>query len=618
MIRTPCRNGRTFTLGFGALLPALAFVACTEQEKPTGQLVLALQTDLALPKDIDTVRIQVRSNGRDHFDRSYPFGPGENKIPATLTLLAGDDPKQPFELRVLAFRQGEIRTLSKTITTIPAERTALLRVPIQWFCYRQAEAGGELEFRSTCETSDGPDSACLGGTCVDANVDSKELPDFEPEVVFGGGESATDPEAECFPTETCFDAGLDVVPDADCVVEVPDSSPERLNFAVVTAMAGICSASTGACYVPLDRTRELGGWTEIEAEGSATPRYALPAAVCERLEDGRGLRVRATRACSAKTASRPTCGEWSSVSTPADDTGAAGESGVGGADGGGEGGTPGTSNGGVGGDVSTAGDGGAGGAGSGLGGTSQGGSGGAVAGTAGVDGGGGTPGLGGGGGTAGIGGGSTAGVGAVGGSGGTSAPFCAGMEDPEFALLLDDLEDGDITLAAPRDGSWFAYGAGNPSDTTPPLDAFTPTLGAGSGSMYGAALSGNFLAGNPTGIGFTIDQEGSQTCTFDGQQYSAISFEYHSTTALRVLVLDEQRTEPVCSGECVGNAIELPSSASYTNVEVTFDQLDYGTPGGTLDRERLIQIRFEPPSQSDGSFEFAIDNVAFTQVIGTR
>jgi hypothetical protein len=192
------------------------------------------------------------------------------------------------------------------------------------------------------------------------------------------------------------------------------------------------------------------------------------------------------------------------------------------------------------------------------------------------------------------------------------------MEDPDFALLLDDLEDGDITLAAPRDGRWFAYGDGIPSDTTPPLDGFTPTLGAGSGSMYGAALSGSLLAGNATGIGFTIDEEASRTCTFDGQQYSGISFEYHSTTPLRVLVSDEQRAEPVCSGGCAGNAIELPASGSYANAEIAFDELDLGTPGGTLDRERLIEIRFEPPSDTDSSFEFAVDNVAFTQVIGAR
>lgn len=604
------RTRRSSTLAVAGAFLALAFVACSEKQPAKGQLVLALSTDLALPKDVDTVRIQVRANGRDRFDRSYPFGPDENKIPATLTLVAGDDPTQPIEVRVLAFRQGEIRTLSKTITTIPEERTAMLRVPIQWFCYRQAEAGGDDEFRSTCETDNGPDSACVGGSCVDAKVDSKMLPEFEPEVVFGGGADAEDPGAECFATEACFDAGIDVTPDEHCVVEVPDSSVDRLNFAVVTAMAGICSGTTGACYVPLDHTPELGGWSELDDGEAGVPRYALPQAVCERLADGRGLRVRATRECAAKTASRPTCGEWSSVNAPADDLGAAGANGVAGAandDGGAAGETGATQGGGgaggafgasgAGGDVSLGGGSGLGGGGSAQGGMDGGGQGGAGSGRGGSAGGGGT-----------AGGTSTAGTGGV----PPEEAFCSGVS--EFGIPIDDLEDRNTTLLAPRDGIWFAYTDGTSSDLTPSVAAFEPTLEAGSGSMYAAALAGSGFTDYGAGIGFALDMEGGRICLYDGQQYSGMQFQYRSITPLEFMVLDDQRTEPVCSGTCFGSALTLPANTEFVPVEVSFDDLGYGEPGAILDRSRITQVRFQAPAGA--AFDFAVDDLAFTQLIG--
>ncbi len=614
MLLRDFRTSRRFTLAAGGALLTFAFAACSDKQPPKGQLVLALNTDLALPKDIDTVRIQVRANGVDRFDRSYPFGPNENKIPATLTLVAGDDPKQPVEVRVLAFRQGEIRTLSKTITTIPEQRTAMLRVPIQWFCYRQAEAGGDDEFRSTCEADNGPDSACLGGTCVDAKVDSAMLPPFEPEVVFGGGESADDPSAECFPTEACFDAGVDVTPDDDCVVELPDSAADRLNFAVVTAGAGICSGVSADCYVPLDHTPELGGWSELEGGDGDVRRYALPQAVCERIEDGRALSVRATRACAAKTASRPTCGEWSSVTEPAEPVGAGGASGDGGAGNGpdgdaGEAGSPSVSGGapGAGGDGSEGGTGGvAGTSGSGgiaSGGTSQGGT---------SQGGGGTGGTSGTGGVGGSAGAATAGA-SMGGTGGAPPQsFCEGPS--EFGIPIDDLEDGDNVIAAPRDGYWFAYSDGTSNVLSPTIEDFAPAPGIGVAESYAVGLEGSGFTDYGAGIGFTLDTEGDQICLYDGQQYSGMQFQYRSSTPLQVLVVDEQHSEPACSDGCSGNALTLPSSNELVPVEINFDELDYGVPPELLDRSRLTQIRFQAPPNAD--FDFVVDDLSFTQVIG--
>lgn len=191
-------------------------------------------------------------------------------------------------------------------------------------------------------------------------------------------------------------------------------------------------------------------------------------------------------------------------------------------------------------------------------------------------------------------------------------PFCTGVS--EFGIAIDDFEDGDNTLLAPRDGVWFAYSDGTSDDLTPSIAAFQPTLGAGSGSMYGAALAGSGFTNYGAGVGFTLDMEGDRTCLYDGQQYSGVQFQYRSATPLQLLVLDDQRTEPVCSGTCFGNSFTLPASTEFAPAEVTLDELDYGVPESTLDRARITQIRFQAPAGVP--FDFAVDDLAFTQLIG--
>src|SRR5687768_7895966 len=140
--------------------------------------MLALQTDMELPKDVSSVRILVLVNGAARFDRTYPVGPDGAKIPATLAIVAGDDPSTPVEIKVLAFRGGDARTLNRTITTIPESRVALLRVPIEWLCDGfVTDTGDEADdYASSCEPDGDRERACAGGECRDVFVDVAELP----------------------------------------------------------------------------------------------------------------------------------------------------------------------------------------------------------------------------------------------------------------------------------------------------------------------------------------------------------------------------------------------------------------------------------------------------------
>jgi hypothetical protein len=294
------------------LLPG--FGCSGEKENAKGQIMLALQSDMSLPEDVDQVRIQVFVQGATRFDQTYVVGSDRTaaKMPSTLGLVASDDPSEPVEIRVLGLRGGQARTLNKTITTIPESRIAMLRVPIQWLCDEQVEQLDEDVFVSTCPDDDeGEEQACVAGECKPVFVASSSLPSFDPELVFGGAKSAGEGGA-CFPTEDCFDRGFEVVPDADCVVSLPLTEDETPSFALVTASDGMCSEPSGRCYVPLDRSEDFGWFEDEESEGGAR-RFVLPSAACARLDDGAALALWSTRACETKTPELPPCGPWCSV-----------------------------------------------------------------------------------------------------------------------------------------------------------------------------------------------------------------------------------------------------------------------------------------------------------------
>lgn len=312
-----------------ALLACMALTACKADEPPVrGQLMVVLQTDMSLPKDVTQVKILVKRGGRPYHDKNYIIAPGENwvsKLPATLAVVAAvDDPTPPVEVTVVGLRKTEARVFAQAVTTIPERRTATLFVPIQWLCEGQVrtlpQAAG---YASTCEPKGGDAYACRAGTCENVEVDESELKDYDPSDVFGG---ADDPkQGLCFETVQCFESGFPVVPNDACIVEVEVPEGFQLNLALLnpTNGDGICDRERTSCYIPLDRDSRFG-WNYVRGtNASSSPvRAQLPKAVCEKLASGAIERVHGTVACATKTLRFPTCGPWSSVddSIDVDDT----------------------------------------------------------------------------------------------------------------------------------------------------------------------------------------------------------------------------------------------------------------------------------------------------------
>jgi hypothetical protein len=286
----------------GAMFCAVGLVHCSaNKEPPKGELMLSVQTDMAIPKDVDRVRLEVSKYGNLIFGNDYQVGSGGLQVPATIALMAGDDPSAPVRIRMVVRQGGKARLQREAVTTVPPNRIALLRLPIGWLCYDRAIETTPGQVESTCPTG----QTCVAGTCASTTVDVGTLPDYRAEDVYGGGSEKG--EGTCLDTLPCFAAGASVPVDtATCTIDKPVVSGSGTNVAIVLRAGGAGICGREACLVPLDAGSN-GGWTE------QTGRITLPGAVCDAIAAGKAAGVALTTACETKTAAIPTCGPWSSI-----------------------------------------------------------------------------------------------------------------------------------------------------------------------------------------------------------------------------------------------------------------------------------------------------------------
>jgi hypothetical protein len=285
------------TLALGA-----ATVASCKAPVPIGELMLVLQTDMSLPKDVDSLKIEVLVRGDTRFSQSFEkLGNEESlKIPASLGVTIGDktDPTTPITLRISAFQQGKARVLRETVTTVPADRLAAVRLPIQWLCWNQVKDDGMGHVDTSCPSG----QTCVAGSCKEKTVDSSKLSDYKDSDVFGGGTGKGD--GVCFDTATCFGAAADAPVDmATCSI----TASGDVNVAIRVDSAGICGPS--GCFVTVDAKSDFG-W-----QPGPNGTLVLPKAVCDRITTGLAAGVSVapvSSACPLKTEGVPACGPWSS------------------------------------------------------------------------------------------------------------------------------------------------------------------------------------------------------------------------------------------------------------------------------------------------------------------
>ncbi len=311
----------------GALLIGLGVIASSCSAKSRGLVMLAIQTDLSLPKDIDRIRVEVLyvDSGAFAFQQDFDQIGEEGRIllPATIGFTAPKDPSRAVKIRVIASRGSDegVRVLREIVTTVPVDRTATLPVLIQFLCDGSGEperdaAGnikrddsGKVIVKSSCPEG----LTCVSGSCKENALDPEGLADYAPAEIFGGGTG--DGDGQCFDVAACFDGAARVALDLDTFAKGGDAAlcqaklGAGLNVAIETQGAGICSRSR--CFVALDAESE-NGW-----KSGASGTIVLPPRVCELALAGEivGLVASAPNvtSCPKKEPSIPTCGPWSSA-----------------------------------------------------------------------------------------------------------------------------------------------------------------------------------------------------------------------------------------------------------------------------------------------------------------
>lgn len=315
---------RRLPLALRVLFACILMQACKADEPPVrGQLMVVLQTDMSLPKDVTKVKIQIKRDGQLYHDKDYVIAPGQKwiaKLPGTLAVVASvDNPTPRVEVIVIGLRNTEARVFAKSVTTIPENRTATLFVPIQWLCEGFVRVlPGEAGVESSCSESGGKERACRAGACELVTVDESTLDDYDEEDVFGGAEQGSK-AGQCFDTAACFGAGFSVAPNEDCIVELAVPEGYGLNFGLLNpenedGIEFTKGPREGDRLVPLDKSR-LFGWDYVKGTNAkSTPvRVQLPKGVCSRLEDREFEAVVASLSCESKTLTYPTCGPWTDL-----------------------------------------------------------------------------------------------------------------------------------------------------------------------------------------------------------------------------------------------------------------------------------------------------------------
>jgi hypothetical protein len=278
------------------LLSAICAVACgdSSESRSLARLYVALTSDLAVPKDITRVTVQVvRGDVPESGDvlLETELTGDELKLPAAIPVAIAGSEEVAVAVRVKAWQgsgaDAALRVVADRRTTVPAKGTIVLEVPLHWLCdqFGAALPGG---ISGAC----GAGMTCVAGACEDAWVDPASLPPYTPDLYEAGG---------CFDAVACFNgvAATDSLDLETCSAPYPSTVGVGVNVALqLNAGDGACTSEH--CWIVLNGF-STAGWSK---QGD---RLVLPPSVCDRIatQQVRGVVVSTT--CPTKTSSIGVC-----------------------------------------------------------------------------------------------------------------------------------------------------------------------------------------------------------------------------------------------------------------------------------------------------------------------
>lgn len=283
-----------FALGSLAVL-GLAALSCSGAKNT--EIMVAIQTNLGVPKDLNALTVEVFSGGQRIAGDTYVVGPTELRLPATIGIVPDDPSKLSTVDVVVTGRLSDEpdetarkpRIVRRARVTFARDRVGLLRIPLHFACYDQPSC---------------PDGqTCVAGACEPIpQIDGASLPAYSPELVFGAGGS-NEQLGACWNATQCLATTTPLVARDRCTFALPTGSdPSRLSVVLAKAGGALGFCGGGTCRVPADRDpRE--GWDWADASQSA---IRLSPGVCDKVHLD-GMTVETTNLCASKVAELPLC-----------------------------------------------------------------------------------------------------------------------------------------------------------------------------------------------------------------------------------------------------------------------------------------------------------------------
>jgi len=225
-------RARAVALGMCAMLAGGAWGGCSPTKAT--ELVPGVSTQIQVPRNLHSVRVDVQANGRTVFCSFYDVTNGQVALPATLGLVSATSPETQVIVDIRGYdapgamgtdisncEQGAPvgapmnyptggpgpRVLRRSIQTYVGGRILFLPMPISYSC-----------FDVDCSLK-GAASACKGNQCLDSNIDATKLVDFD--------ESLLDGKGICFDPAICFSDAVPakVLDAANCTYGFPEAMP---------------------------------------------------------------------------------------------------------------------------------------------------------------------------------------------------------------------------------------------------------------------------------------------------------------------------------------------------------------------------------------------------------
>ena len=254
-----------------ACLLALALSGCNLETRPgSNGLIVALDSELSAPKDIDRLRLEVTQPGGILRFEEHALGPAGLDLPAEFRFAAPSG-GEPVLIRFTAYKGSGARIERSAFVTIPTEHIGLLRLALNFLCAGAIGPDGG----SSC----GSERTCHQGSCEAITLAAAELPSYESSTSAASAPDGASAGPGCFDVLGCLSASQPVTLDqASCSFSAPPMTLTGFgNVAFKLSPGGDGSCDARGCWVVLDAGRDTReGWT---FDGTT---IHLPPAICLR------------------------------------------------------------------------------------------------------------------------------------------------------------------------------------------------------------------------------------------------------------------------------------------------------------------------------------------------